>query len=198
MERGIYFDSWYKHNHCYHPSLPLRTVQNLEDLVRYHGTVLVWAGMGGGSISLPYLENEAFGPVDPRMQFYGCMNDRAFVEECGKRGIKLFGIVFEVQGWEIPAVFDEDGKLVKFNLYAQMDEKHDWYGLREFSQDKYPNAFRTSLKDYYPDGIRNSLGEQVTDLWEECCTRDMYGVPVHARWVEVKRPRTDSLPDVPQ
>ena len=32
MERGIYFDSWYKHNHCYHPSLPLRTVQNLEDL----------------------------------------------------------------------------------------------------------------------------------------------------------------------
>ena len=32
MERGIYFDSWYKHNHCYHPSLPLRTAQNLEDL----------------------------------------------------------------------------------------------------------------------------------------------------------------------
>ena len=28
------------------------------------------------------------------------------------------------------------------------------YGLREFSQDKYPNAFRTSLKDYYPDGIK--------------------------------------------
>ena len=186
MERGIYFDSWYKHNHCYHPSLPLRTVQNLEDLVRYHGTVLVWAGMGGGSISLPYLENEAFGQVDPRMQFYGCMNDRAFVEECGKRGIKLFGIVFEVQGWEIPAVFDEDGKLVKFNLYAEMDEKHDWYGLREFSQDKYPAAFRTSLKDYYPDGIVNSLGEQVSDLFEECCTRDMHGVPIHAKWVEVK------------
>ena len=186
MERGVYFDSWYKHNHCYHPSLPLRTVQNLEDLEQYHGTVLVWAGMGGGSISLPYLEHEAFGQVDPRMQFYGCMNDRAFVEECGKRGIKLFGIVFEVQGWEIPAVFDADGKLVKFNLYAQMDAQHDWYGLREFSQDKYPNAFPTSLKDYYPNGITNSLGETVTDLWEECCTRDMYDVPVHAQWVEVK------------
>ena len=42
MERGIYFDAWFKHNHCYHPSLPLRSVQNLEDLKRYHGTVLIW------------------------------------------------------------------------------------------------------------------------------------------------------------
>ena len=73
MERGIYFDGWCKHNHCYHPSLPLRNIQMLEDLKRYHGTVLVWAGMGGGSISLPYLREEAFGEVDPRLQFYGFM-----------------------------------------------------------------------------------------------------------------------------
>ena len=32
MERGIYFDGWFKHNHCYHPSLPLRSAQMLEDL----------------------------------------------------------------------------------------------------------------------------------------------------------------------
>ena len=48
MERGIYFDGWHKHDHCFHPSLPLRNVQMREDLKRYHGTVLVWAGMGGG------------------------------------------------------------------------------------------------------------------------------------------------------
>ena len=30
MERGVYFDGWYKHNHCYHPSLPLRIRQMLE------------------------------------------------------------------------------------------------------------------------------------------------------------------------
>ena len=75
MERGVYFDAWFKHNHCYHPSLPLRSLQNLEDLKRYHATTLVWAGMGGGSISLPYLEQEAYGPVDPRMRFYGYMSD---------------------------------------------------------------------------------------------------------------------------
>ena len=142
MLRGVYFDSWFKHNHCYHPSLPQRTVQMLEDLKRYHADALVWAGMGGGSISLPWLTHEAFGEVDPRMRFYGGMNDSEFVAECEKAGIKLFGIVFEVQGWEFPAVFDENGKIVRFNLHAE-DGPHDWYGLREFSRDSRPNAFPT-------------------------------------------------------
>ncbi len=185
MERGIYFDAWYKHNHCYHPSLPLRNIQMLEDLKKYHGTVLVWAGMGGGSISLPYLKEEAFGEIDPRLRFYGFMNDSEFAEECGKAGISLFGIVFEVQGWEFPAVIDQNGRIARLNLHAEAGE-HDWYGLREFSQDKYPDAFPTKLSDYYPDGIVNSAGEKVTDLWEECTTRDLYGRPVHAEWVEVK------------
>lgn len=97
MERGVYFDGWYKHNHCYHPSLPIRSRQMLEDLEKDHATVLAWAGLGGGSISLPYLMHEAFGPVDPRMQIYGYMNDSEFIAECTRRGIRLFGIVFEVK-----------------------------------------------------------------------------------------------------
>jgi len=55
MERGIYFDGWYHNNHCYHPSLPYRTMQMVEDLEKYKATILVWSVMGGGSISLPYL-----------------------------------------------------------------------------------------------------------------------------------------------
>ncbi len=186
MERGIYFDGWYKHEHCYHPSLPMRSMQMLEDLEDYHATVLVWAGMGGGSISLPYLQHEAFGEVDPRMQIYGYMNDSDFVAECNKRNIKLFGIVFEVQGWEYPAVFNEEGKLLRMNLRAEDAENPDWYGLREFSMDKHSRAFSTSLKDYYPEGIKDKDGNPVTDLWEECCIRDRFGAPVHAQWVEVK------------
>lgn len=187
MERGIYFDGWMKHNHCYHPSLPLRSLQMIEDLERYHATMLVWSAMGGGSISLPYLENEIFGSVDPRMRFYGFMNDSEFVAECNRRGIKVFAIVFEVQGWEFPAVISEDGsELKRLNLHAQQQEGHDWYGLREFGQDRYPKLFRTSLKDYYPDGIINSDGEVVTDLWEECAARTYTGEAVHAKWVEVK------------
>ncbi len=36
MERGIYFDAWCKDEFCYHPSLPMRRVQMLEDLEKYH------------------------------------------------------------------------------------------------------------------------------------------------------------------
>ena len=186
MERGIYFDGWYKHNYCYHPSMPLRSAQMLEDLEKYHGTVLAWAGLGGGSISLPFLEHEAFGPVDPRMQLYGFMNDSEFVAECSRRGIRLFGIVFEVQGWEFPAVLDGNGRIIRMNKRAEEAENAAWYGLREFSADTYPDAFPTSLKDYYPDGIRDEDGNLVTDLWEACCTRDRFGNPIHAQWVEIK------------
>lgn len=186
LERGVYFDGWFKNNHCYHPSLPLRSMQMIEDLEKYHGTLLVWSAMGGGSISLPYLEHEAFGPVDPRMRFYGYMNDSEFIAACNKRGIKVFAIVFEVQGWEFPAVIDaETGEIKRLNLTAE-GEQHDWYGLREFSQDKYPGLFGKSLRDYYPNGIINSDGERVTDLWEECAARKLDGSAVHAQWVEVK------------
>ena len=65
-------------------------------------------------------------------------------------------------------------------------KNHAWYGLREFSRDDYPDAFPTSLKDYYPEGIRDEDGNPVTDLWEECCSRDRFGNPIHAQWVEVK------------
>ena len=186
MERGIYFDGWFRHNHCYHPGLPPRSAQMLEDLEKYYGTVLAWAGLGGGSISLPYLQHEAFGPVDPRMQIYGYMNDSEFIAECSRRGIRLFGIVFEVQGWEYPAVLDDRGHIVRLNKRAEENPDHAWYGLREFSADTWPDAFPTRLKDYYPDGIRDETGRPVTDLWEECCTRDRFGNPIHAQWVEVK------------
>ncbi len=187
MERGVYFDGWFKHNHCYHPSLPLRSLQMIEDLEAYHGTLLVWSAMGGGSISLPYLEHEAFGPVDPRMRFYGYMNDSEFIAQCNKRGIKVFAIVFEVQGWEFPAVIDEaTGEFKRLNL-THGDEPHSWYGLREFSQDAYPGLLGKSLRDYYPNGIINSEGKRVTDLWEECAARKLDGSAVHAQWVEVKQ-----------
>ncbi len=186
MERGVYFDGWFKHNHCYHPSLPLRSMQMLEDLERYHATILAWAGLGGGSISLPYLRHEAFGPVDPRMQIYGYMNDSEFIAECNRRGIRLFGIVFEVQGWEYPAVFDGQGRIVRMNKRAEEQEDHGWYGLREYSSGACPDAFPARLEDDYPDGIRDEDGNPVEDLWEECCTRDRFGNPIHAQWVEVK------------
>lgn len=185
MERGIYFDGWYHDNHCYHPSLPYRSMQMLEDLERYKATILVWSVMGGGSISLPYLENEAFGAVDPRLRFYGYMNDSEFIAQCNKRGIKTMGIVFEVQGWEFPVKVSADGtQMEQFNV-TDTDAPTDYYGLNEFSSGKFNGLFRTKPEDYYPNGIINSDGEVVTQLQEEVAARTWKGEPVHAGWVEV-------------
>ncbi|XID90944.1 hypothetical protein ACF3MZ_20810 [Paenibacillaceae bacterium WGS1546] len=185
MERGIYFDGWYRDEHCYHPSLPMRRTQMVQDLVDYEATLLVWSALGGGVVSLPYLEEEAYGEVPSRLRMYGYMNDKEFIRECDKHGIKVFGVVFEVQGWEFPAEISEDEtRLLGLNI-MRGEGKKITYGLREFSQDKYPKLFRKTFRDYFPDGLINSDGEPVTDLWEECAARKLDGSAVHAAWVEV-------------
>jgi hypothetical protein len=183
VERGVYFDAWFPRQHCYHPSLPPRRLRMIDDLVDYRATMLVWAALGGGSISLPYLEQEAFGEIDPRFRFYGFVNDSEFVAACRERGIKVFGIVFEVQGWELPVELSESDDRVLALNEPRGSGTPGWLGLREFSQNRYP-ALWPPFEHYFPDGLVNSDGERVTDLLEECCSRDIDGRPCHARWVE--------------
>ena len=183
MERGVYFDAWFPGQHCYHPSLPPRRLRMVEHLVDYHATVLVWAALGGGSISLPYLEQEAFGEIDPRFRFYGILNDAEFIVECRKHGVKVFGIVFEVQGWEFPVELNEAEDRVLALNEPRGAGKRDWLGLREFSQNRYPKLW-PPFEHYFPGGLVNSDGEPIGDLLEEACSRDIYGVPCHAHWVE--------------
>src|SRR5215208_7866445 len=183
MERGVYFDAWFPGQHCYHPSLPPRRLRMVEHLVDYHATVLVWAALGGGWIFLHYLEQEAFGEIDPRFRFYGFLNDAEFIAECRKHGIKVFGIVFEVQGWEFPIELSEaEDRILALNE-PRGAGKRDWLGLREFSQNRYPKLW-PPFEHYFPGGLVNSDGEPVGDLLDEACSRDIYGVPCHAHWVE--------------
>ncbi|NLN45684.1 MAG: hypothetical protein GX153_03825, partial [Clostridiaceae bacterium] len=189
MERAIYFDAWQRRGACQHPSMPMRNLDMIEDLKRYHATMLVWSAMGGGSISLPYLEREINGIPDPRLRIYGYLNEREYVHLCRESGIDPFAIVYEVQDWEFPAKFDENGKLTALNVTA--GDSEDWYGLREFSNGTHDAAFPTTLKDYYPEGIINSAGETVTDLHREAASLDQYGNPIHAKWVEVKGRRAE-------
>lgn len=184
MERGVYFDGWFPRQHCYHPSLPPRRLKMIEDLEAYHATSLVWAALGGGSISLPYLEDEAWGDVDPRFRFYGFMNDAEFIQHCQERGIKVFGCVFEVQGWEFPVELNEDESEVLSMNETRGVGKPGFLGLREFTQNTYPKIWKP-LEHYFPDGLVNSDGEVVTDILEECTSRDIYGEACHSTWVEV-------------
>ena len=183
MHRGVYFDAWFPRQHCYHPSLPPRRLRMVDDLVDYRATLLVWASMGGGSLSLPYLEQEAFGPVDARSRFYGFVNDSEFIAACHEQGIKVLGIVFEAQGWEFPVELSEDEDEVLAINELRGVGKRGWMGLREFSSNRYPKLW-DPVEKYFPEGLVNSLGEPVTDLIEECVARDIHQVPCHAHWVE--------------
>jgi hypothetical protein len=161
VERGIYFDAWFPRQHCYHPSLPPRRLKMIEHLQEYRATILVWSALGGGSISLPYLEQEAFQEIDPRFRFYGFVNDAEFIRHCQDRGIKVFGILFEVQGWEFPIELDEDEDRVLSNETRGVG-KPGWLGLREFTQNTYPKLWEP-FEHYFPGGLVNSDGEPVTD-----------------------------------
>jgi hypothetical protein len=183
MHRGVYFDAWFPRQHCYHPSLPPRRLRMVDDLVDFRATILVWASMGGGSLALPYLEQEAFGPVDARSRFYGFVNDAEFIAECHKHGIKVLGIVFEAQGWEFPVELNDDEDTVLSLNELRGVGHRDWMGLREFSQNRYPKLW-PPVEHYFPDGLTNSDGEPVTDLIDECVARDIHQQPCHAHWVE--------------
>ena len=183
MERGVYFQAWFPRQHNYHPARPPRRLKMIDDLLDYRATMLVWSALGGGSISLPYLELEAWGPIDPRFRMYGFVNESEFVAACQERGIKVFGTVFECQGWEFPAELSEDGT----EFLALNEERGvrpaSWAGLREFTQDALPGVWKP-FAEYFPDGLVNSDGERVGDLMEECCSRSIEGAALHAHWVE--------------
>ena len=183
MERGVYFDGWFPRQHCYHPSLPPRRLGLVDDLVEYGATMLVWSALGGGSISLPYLEQEAWQQIPARLRVYGYLNDAEFIAECGKRGIDVYGIVFEVQGWEFPVELnDAEDEILAMNELRGAGRR-DWIGLREFNANRYPKLWK-AWEEYFPGGLVNSDGETVTDILEECTSRDIFGEACHSTWVE--------------
>lgn len=182
MERGVYFDAWFPMQHNYHPSFPPRRLRMVEHLQEYRATMLVWSALGGGNLSLPYLEEEAFGEVPPRYRVYGFLNDREFIQECGKRGIKVFGVVFQ-HAWEYPVELNQDESVVLALNETRDAGTRDWLGMREFWQNRYPNLWAPRER-YFPEPVVNAWGEEVTDILEECAQRDIHGRPCHALWIE--------------
>jgi hypothetical protein len=186
MERSFYFQTWLPHRPNTHPVHPMKHQGMIEDLEKNHATMLAWSMMGGGAVSLPFLQSQIDGPVPPQLRFHGYMNEREFNEECLRRGIVPYAVIYQAQNWEFPARLAGDKtQLLEINIMRN-EGPHDWYGMREFTQDTYPDLFPKKFEDYFPGGLVNSDGEKVTDLWEECAARTMYGEASHSAWVEVE------------
>jgi hypothetical protein len=181
-QRGVYFDAWFPLQHNYHPSFPPRRLRMVEHLVEYRATMLVWAALGGGNLALPYLEEEANGEVPPRYRVYGFVNDKEFIQECGKRGIDVFGVVFE-HAWEYPVeLSDDESEVLALNELRGVGTR-GWLGMREFWQNRYPKLWPPRER-YFPEPVRDADGNVVDDILEECAQRDIHGRPCHALWIE--------------
>jgi hypothetical protein len=184
IERGVYAQGWFARGYNYHPSLPPRRLKMAQDFAEYRATMITWPSLGGGPISLPYLEDEAFAPLPARYRQYGFLKDSEFLDECRKRGVKAFSVIFSTQGWEFPVELnEEEDEILAMNELRGVG-KRGWLGLREFTQNRYPKIW-APFEKYFPEGLYNSRGQRVTDLFEECVSRDIHGGAHHAEWLEV-------------
>ena len=178
----MYFDAWFPGQHNYHPSFPPRRLKMVDHLADYRATILVWSALGGGNISLPYLEEEAFGEVPARYRVYGFVNDREFMQACDERGIKVFGVIFE-HAWEYPVELDEQESTVLALNEIRGAGTRGWLGMREFWQHRYPKLWAPRER-YFPEPVLDADGREVDDILEECAQRDIHGNPLHALWIE--------------
>ncbi len=184
MERGVYFDAWFPRQHCYHPSLPPRRLRMVDDLRDYRATCSSGPPSAAARSPLPYLEEEAFGEIDPRFRFYGFVNDAEFIAECQKHGIKVFGIVFEVQGWEFPAELNEDEDRVLALNEPRGVGKRGWLGLREFSPEPLPQALAARSSSISRTASSTATASASPTSSRSAARATSTASPCHAHWVE--------------
>ncbi len=174
---------WFPEDWNYHPSLPMKRLQQIDDVVAVKADVLLWSCLGGAAIALQYLDREANEAVAPRLRFYGFVNDKEFCDECRKRGITAYGVLFRGQLWEFPAELDESGStLVALNKLRGAGDRTT-VGVRELSVGSL-DGFRP-IDDYFPDGLRNSDGVPVDDFLAEFQARTLDGTAVRSEWLHV-------------
>lgn len=184
MIRGMHYMCWYRNDWNYHPSMPMKRLQQVQDIVDMNGNMLLWSCLGSAAIGIQYLDKEANEQIPPRLRFYGYLNDKEFIEECGKRGITAFAVIWKAQLWEFPAEFNEDeSELLALNKLRGVGKK-GWIGMRELSTDRYPKLF-PSIKEFFPEGMTGSDGNSVKDFLEEFRTVTLDGKPILSTWLMV-------------
>ncbi len=183
MLKGIYFMGWQRDMWNYHPSLPMKNMQMVEDIQDMRGNMLIWSCLGSGAIGLPYMDREANDPTPPRMRLYGYMNDREFCEECKKRGIRVFSVLWKAQLWEFGAELNEDEtELLSLNILRNASENHKYVGMSELSTNQYPHIF-APIEKYFPEGLLNYRGERVGDFLEEFKAVSLEGRNILSAWL---------------
>jgi len=182
MIRGMHYMCWYRGDWNYHPSMPMKRLQNIQDIVDVNGNLLLWSCLGSGAIGIQYLDKEANEAIPPRLRLYGYLNDTEFIAECAKRGIAASAVIWKAQLWEFPAEFSKDeSQLLALNKPRGVGKK-GWLGMRELSTDRYPKLF-PSIKKFFPKGLRDSDGKPVKDFLKGFMAVTLDGKPIFSRWL---------------
>lgn len=183
MLKGLYFMGWYRDMWNYHPSLPMKNMQMVEDIVDIKANTLIWSCLGSGAIGLPYLDKEANEAIPPRLRLYGFMNDKEFCAECAKRGIEVFAVLWKAQLWEFGAEFNEDEtELLSLNILRGASENRKYVGMSELSTNRYPHLF-DPIEKYFPDGLLDYKGNRVGDFLEEFKAVSLEGRNILSAWL---------------
>lgn len=183
MLKGLYFMGWYRDMWNYHPSLPQKNMQMVDDICDIHANMLIWSSLGSGAIGLPYMQKEAFDDISPRMRLYGFMNDSEFCHECAKRGVKVFSVLWKAQLWEFGAEFnDDESKLLSLNILRGASINHKYVGMSELSTNKYPKIF-DPIEKFFPNGLLDWKGNKVSDFLVEFKSVSLEGRNILSAWL---------------
>lgn len=184
MTRGMHYMCWFKEDWNYHPSMPSKRLQQVEDAASMKGNILLWSCLGSGAIGLPYLQKEAYEKIQPRFKFYGYLNDQEFCRECEKRGITAYAVLWKAQLWEFPAeISEEEDELLSMNKLVG-EGKKVMIGMSELSTNRYPKLFEP-IETFFPNGLYNSEGEKVGDYLEEFAAQTLEGKRILSSWLMV-------------
>jgi hypothetical protein len=183
MLRGLYFMGWYRDMWNYHPSLPMKNLHMVEDIVDIKANTLIWSCLGSGAIGLPYLDREANEPIPPRLRLYGFMNDREFCGECAKRGIEVFSVLWKAQLWEFGAEFnDDESELLSLNILRGASKNRKYVGMSELSTNKYPKLF-APMEKYFPEGLKDYKGNRIGDFLSAFKAVTLEGRNILSAWL---------------
>jgi len=67
MIRGMHYMCWYRNDWNYHPSMPMKRLQQVQDIVDMNGNMLLWSCLGSAAIGIQYLDKEANEPNSATM-----------------------------------------------------------------------------------------------------------------------------------
>ncbi len=155
-----------------------KTLSDLDFLDRVKPTRLFWSALGAGVAGLPLvaLEKEGTRP------WAGGIPENAFIKWCTDRNIKVFGVVWEVQGYDqiLCSIDRKTGHLSSLFRINPRAKRGRW-GLDAFYQNRYPQVGH--WEDYFQWRIKHADGSQGKSFVDEGACRTLYGWKPWALWM---------------